>query len=67
MHGEVTAGSRSTFKDVERSPPLPYPEVAHLDPWDDANASVGADMLAYWKDKLGSSWDPLRDLWARHA
>jgi hypothetical protein len=35
--------------------------------WDDASAPVGAYMIAFWKDKLGGSWDPLRDLWAQHA
>jgi hypothetical protein len=35
--------------------------------WDDNSAPVGAYVLAYWKDKLGGSWAPLRDLWQRHA
>ncbi len=35
--------------------------------WDDASAPVGAYMIAFWKDKLGGSWEPLRALWAEHA
>jgi hypothetical protein len=35
--------------------------------WDDASAPVGAYMIAFWRDKLGGSWDPLRALWAKHA
>jgi hypothetical protein len=35
--------------------------------WDDASAPVGAYMIAFWTDKLGGSWDPLRGLWSEHA
>jgi hypothetical protein len=35
--------------------------------WDDADAPVGAYLLAYWQEKMGASWAPLRDLWAAHA
>lgn len=35
--------------------------------WDDANTPIAAYLLAYWHDDLGSSWDPLRDLWSRYA
>jgi hypothetical protein len=35
--------------------------------WDDADRPVGAYLLAYWKDEVGESWEPLRDLWGRHA
>lgn len=35
--------------------------------WDDGGAPVAAYLVAYWRDDLGSSWEPLRDLWSRHA
>jgi hypothetical protein len=35
--------------------------------WDDAQAPVAGYLLAYWKEGLGESWDPMRDLWARYA
>ena len=35
--------------------------------WDDAQAPVAGYLLAYWKEGLGESWDPVRDLWARYA
>ncbi|MEV6848048.1 hypothetical protein [Actinoplanes sp. NPDC051411] len=35
--------------------------------WDDAQLPVAGYLLAYWKEGLGESWDPMRDLWARYA
>jgi hypothetical protein len=35
--------------------------------WDDADRPVGAYLLSYWKEELGQSWEPLRDLWGRYA
>jgi hypothetical protein len=35
--------------------------------WDDADTPVGAYLLAYWKDGVGESWEPIRDVWQRHA
>jgi hypothetical protein len=35
--------------------------------WDDAQTPVAGYLLAYWKEGLGESWDPMRDLWARYA
>jgi hypothetical protein len=35
--------------------------------WDDAQTPVAGYLLAYWKEGLGESWDPIRDLWARYA
>ena len=35
--------------------------------WDDAGTPVAGYLLAYWTDGLGSSWAPIRDLWARYA
>jgi hypothetical protein len=35
--------------------------------WDDAHTPVAGYLLAYWKEGLGESWDPMRDLWARYA
>jgi len=35
--------------------------------WDDEDAPVGAYLLAFWADGLGSSWEPIRDVWRRHA
>lgn len=35
--------------------------------WDDKDAPIAAYVLAYWNDDLGKSWEPLRDLWSRHA
>ena len=35
--------------------------------WDDAQAPVAGYLLAYWKDGVGESWAPMRDLWSRYA
>ena len=35
--------------------------------WDDAQTPVAAYMLAYWKDGVGESWAPMREVWARYA
>jgi hypothetical protein len=35
--------------------------------WDDAQAPVGAYLLAYWADGIGANWAPMRDLWGRYA
>lgn len=35
--------------------------------WDDDTAPVGAFLLAYWEDGVGKSWEPMRDVWARHS
>jgi hypothetical protein len=35
--------------------------------WDDTQTPVAGYLLAYWKEGLGESWDPIRDLWARYA
>lgn len=34
--------------------------------WDLADQPVSGYLVAYWTDGLGSSWEPLRDLWHRH-
>jgi hypothetical protein len=35
--------------------------------WDDADTAVAAYLLAFWKDGVGESWDPMRDVWSRFA
>jgi hypothetical protein len=35
--------------------------------WDDAQTPVAAYFLAYWKEGVGESWAPMRDIWARYA
>lgn len=35
--------------------------------WDDAQTPVAAYVLAFWKEGLGESWAPMRDLWSRYA
>jgi hypothetical protein len=35
--------------------------------WDDAQTPVAAYLLAYWKEGVGESWEPMRDLWSRYA
>jgi hypothetical protein len=35
--------------------------------WDEAEAPVGAYLLAYWTDGIGADWAPMRDLWGRYA
>ncbi|MFI7252480.1 hypothetical protein [Micromonospora chalcea] len=35
--------------------------------WSDPAQPVAGVLTAYWKDGLGSSWEPLRDLWRHHA
>ncbi len=35
--------------------------------WDDTQSPVAGLLLAYWKEGVGSSWDPMRDLWSRYA
>jgi hypothetical protein len=35
--------------------------------WDDAKTPVAGYLLAYWKDGVGESWEPMRDLWSRYA
>ena len=35
--------------------------------WDDAHTPVAAYLLAYWKEGVGQSWEPMRDLWSRYA
>jgi hypothetical protein len=35
--------------------------------WDHDEAPVGAYLLAFWVDGVGSSWAPIRDVWRRHA
>jgi hypothetical protein len=35
--------------------------------WDDAQTPVAGYLLAYWKDGVGESWAPMRDLWSRYA
>jgi hypothetical protein len=35
--------------------------------WDDSQTPVAGYLLAYWKEGLGESWDPIRDLWSRYA
>jgi hypothetical protein len=35
--------------------------------WDDARTPVAAYLLAYWKDGVGESWAPMRDIWTRYA
>lgn len=35
--------------------------------WDDAQTPVAAYILAYWKDGVGQSWGPMREVWARYA
>ncbi|MET3429381.1 hypothetical protein BJ973_008593 [Actinoplanes tereljensis] len=35
--------------------------------WDDENSPISANLIADWKDQLGGSWAPMRDLWDRYA
>jgi hypothetical protein len=35
--------------------------------WEDERTPVIAYLLAYWKDGVGESWEPMRDLWSRYA
>src|SRR4029453_9670051 len=35
--------------------------------WDDARTPVSGYLLGYWKDGVGESWEPMRDLWSRYA
>jgi hypothetical protein len=35
--------------------------------WDDAQTPVAGYMLAYWKDGVGESWAPMREVWTRYA
>jgi hypothetical protein len=35
--------------------------------WDVADKPVAAYLLTFWKEGLGASWEPLRDVWGRHA
>jgi hypothetical protein len=35
--------------------------------WDDADSPVGAYLLAFWTEGVGESWEPMRDVWSRHA
>jgi hypothetical protein len=35
--------------------------------WDDAQTPVAGYLLAYWRDGVGESWEPMRDLWSRYA
>jgi hypothetical protein len=35
--------------------------------WDDTNTPVAAYLLAFWKEGVGESWAPMRDLWSRYA
>jgi hypothetical protein len=35
--------------------------------WDDAKTPVAGYLLAYWKEGVGRSWGPMRDLWSRYA
>lgn len=35
--------------------------------WDDAQTPVAAYLLAYWKEGVSESWEPMRDLWSRYA
>jgi hypothetical protein len=35
--------------------------------WDDAKTPVAGYLLAYWKDGMGETWEPMRDLWSRYA
>jgi hypothetical protein len=35
--------------------------------WDDAQTPVAAYLLAYWKEGVGESWAPMRDIWTRYA
>ena len=35
--------------------------------WEDERTPVATYLLAYWKDGVGESWEPMRDLWSRYA
>ncbi|NMO54100.1 hypothetical protein HH310_23310 [Actinoplanes sp. TBRC 11911] len=35
--------------------------------WDDAKTPAAGYLLAYWKEGVGQSWEPMRDLWSRYA
>lgn len=35
--------------------------------WDDADRPVGAYLLAFWAEGAGENWEPMRDVWGRHA
>ncbi|HYN95756.1 MAG TPA: hypothetical protein VES42_18075 [Pilimelia sp.] len=35
--------------------------------WDDKTKPVGGYLLGYWRENLVQSWEPLRDVWQRHA
>jgi hypothetical protein len=35
--------------------------------WDSVGANVAGYLLAYWRDDLGESWEPLRDVWRRNT
>ena len=35
--------------------------------WDDAGKQVAAYLLAFWKEGIGESWEPMRDVWRRYA
>ncbi|HWH01577.1 MAG TPA: hypothetical protein VNV66_20190, partial [Pilimelia sp.] len=35
--------------------------------WDDSDTPVAAYLLAFWKDGVGEDWEPVRDIWRRHA
>ncbi len=35
--------------------------------WDDTQTPVAGYLLAYWKESIGETWEPMRDLWSRYA
>jgi hypothetical protein len=35
--------------------------------WDDAKTPIAGYLLAFWKEGIGESWEPMRDLWSRYA
>lgn len=35
--------------------------------WDKEEAPVGAFLLAFWAEGVGEDWEPIRDVWKRHA
>ncbi|WP_203779743.1 hypothetical protein [Paractinoplanes rishiriensis] len=35
--------------------------------WDDAQTPIAGYLLAFWKEGIGESWEPMRDLWSRYA
>jgi hypothetical protein len=35
--------------------------------WDDDKAPIAGYLLAFWKEGIGGSWEPMRDLWSRYA